>query len=171
LADRVFTGGNLQGPYQAVYIPSVQLLSILEATLKQSGLLYRIGPLLCTPQPIDSPVAKAVAYRKTGALAVDMESAGAAEVARQAALPFFCIRVVCDPAGRRVEKKLFIGVDSRGNNRPMRLINPLIRRPWLLAQLFSMARDFNQARVSMRRVWDVTQQPLANAAGSDSITL
>jgi adenosylhomocysteine nucleosidase len=171
LGDRVLTGGNQQGQYKAVYSPNVQLLNILEKTLKQSGQPYKLGSLLCTPRPIASPDAKAAAYRETGALAVDMESAGAAEAARQAALPFFCIRVICDPADRRVEKKLFIGVDSQGNNRPLRLINPLIRQPWLLAQLLRMAWDFNQACASMRRVWDVVQQPLANAAGNDSITL
>ncbi|NOQ47329.1 MAG: hypothetical protein GQ559_11795 [Desulfobulbaceae bacterium] len=168
LGDQIVTSGNHHTTYQAIYTPSAQLLDILESTLKKNALPYRRGPLLCTPQPLDSPEKKAAAYLKTGALAVDMESAGAAEAARQAALPFFCIRVVCDPAGRRVEKKLLAGVDNRGNSRPMQLINPLIRRPWLLAHLFIMARDFYRALAGMRRVWNVAQKPLVDFADSNS---
>ena len=96
--------------------------------------------------------------------------AAAHEAARQAALSFFCIRIICDPAGRKVEKDLLAGVDSRGNSRPMRLINPLIRRPWLLAPLLIMARDFTLALAGMRRVWNVVQKPLADFAGSNSTT-
>jgi adenosylhomocysteine nucleosidase len=169
LGNQILTDGKLQGRYQAAYSPSVQLLNILEKTLQQSGQSYKLGSLLCTPQPIASPDAKSAAYRETGALAVDMESAGAAEAARQAGLPFFCIRVICDPAEQQVETKLFIGVDSQGNNRPLRLINPLVRQPWLLVQLLRMAWDFNQACASMQRVWEVVQKPLAAAAGSELI--
>ena len=68
-----------------------------------------------------------------------------------------------------LEKKLFSGVDSHGNSRPMRLINPLIRRPWLLAYLFMMAQDFSQALTGMRQVWNVVQKPLADLAVGNSV--
>ncbi len=168
LADRILSNDNHHAVYQEVYTPSAQLLAFLEALLKKNNVPYRRGPLLCTPQPISTPDNKEAAYLKTEALAVDMESVGAAEVARQAGLPFFCIRVVCDPAERRLQQALFVGVDSRGNNRPMRLINPLIRRPWLLIDLFIMARDFSRALTGMRQVWNVVHKPLADLAGSIS---
>ncbi len=168
LGDRILNNEKHHAVYQDVYTPSAQLLAFLESILKKNDVPYRRGTLLCAPQPVDSPENKAAAYLKTGALAVDMESMGAAEAARQAGLPFFCIRVVCDPAGRRLEKKLFTGVDSRGNSQPMRLINPLIRRPWLLAYLFMMARDFSLALAAMRTVWNVVQKPLADLAAGNS---
>ncbi len=168
LADQILSSVHHHTGYQAIYTPSPQLLDILESTLKENAVSYRRGSLLCTSQPIESPENKASAYLKTGALAVDMESAGAAEAARQVALPFFCIRVVCDPAGRRVEKKLFVGVDKEGNNQPMQLLKPLMREPWLLANLFMMARDFTRALAGMRRVWNVVNKPLANLTDGDS---
>ena len=168
LGDRIITGGKHNTSYQDSYIPNAQLLDLLESILQQKGLPYRRSALLCSNQPIDNIENKSAAYLKTGALAVDMESAGAAEAARQAALPFFCIRIICDPAERKLEKELLAGVDSRGNSRPMRLINPLIRRPWLFAPLLIMARDFSLALAGMGRVWNVVQKPLADFAGSDS---
>ena len=168
LGNRILNNENHDTSYQDVYTPSTRLLAFLESILKKNNVPYKSGPLLCTLQPVDSPDDKSAAYLKTGALAVDMESVGAAEAARQAGLPFFCIRVVCDPAGRRLEKKLFAGVDSRGNSRPMRLLNPLIRRPWLLTYLFMMAQDFSQALTGMRQVWNVVQKPLADLAVSNS---
>ena len=170
LGDRILTDEKNNTTYQDSYVPNAQLLDILELVLRKNGIPYRRGTLLCTKQPLDSKEKKATAYLKTGALAVDMESAGAAEAARQAALSFFCIRIICDPAGRKVEKDLLAGVDSRGNSRPMRLINPLIRRPWLLAPLLIMARDFTLALAGIRRVWNVVQKPLADFADSNSTT-
>lgn len=168
LGDRILTRVHHHTGYQAIYTPSPQLLDTLESTLRENAFPYRRGSLLCASQPIESTENKAAAYLKTGALAVDMESAGAAEAARQAVLPFFCIRVVCDPASRRLEKKLFSGVDKEGNNQPMQLLKPLIREPWLLAQLFIMARDFSQGLAGMRRVWNVARTPLVNFANGDS---
>ena len=168
LGDRILTSAHHHSGYQAIYTPNPQLLDTLESTLRENAIPYRRGSLLCTSHPIESPENKAAAYLKTGALAVDMESAGAAEAARQAALPFFCIRVVCDPASRRLEKKLFVGVDKEGNNQPMQLLKPLIREPWLLVHLFIMARDFSQGLAGMRRVWNVARTPLVNLANGDS---
>lgn len=153
LGDQIVTSTHLHGDYRKTYAPSVQLLDSLEATLKKKKFPYRRGALLCSLHPLESPEEKAAAYLKTGALAVDMESAGAARAAGQAGLPFFCIRVVCDPARRRVAEKLFAGVDTEGNNQPMRLIKPLLREPWLLIQLLGMARDFNCSLSGMRQVW------------------
>ena len=170
LGDRILTGEKNSTTYQDTYIPSAQLLDIVERVLKKNGLPYRRGTILCKEQPLDNMEKKAFAYLETGALAVDMESAGAAEAARRKVLPFFCIRIICDPAGRKVEKDLFAGVDSQGNSRPMRLINPLIRHPGLLVPLLIMARDFTLALANMRRVWNVVQKPLADFACSNSTT-
>ena len=154
LGDRILTSEDNDTTYRDTYIPNIELLELLESVLIKNDLPYKRGSLLCSKRPLDSVDSKAIAYLETGALAVDMESAGAAEAARRAALPFFCIRIVCDPAGRKIEKALLAGVDTRGNSRPMRLIKPLVRRPWLLVPLLTMARDFTLALTGMRRVWN-----------------
>lgn len=168
LGDRIVIDQKNNTTFQETYLPNAKLLDALELVLRKSGLPYRRGTLLCTKQPLDTVEKKATAYLKTGALAVDMESAGAAEASRQKGASFFCIRIICDPAGRKIEKDLLAGVDSQGNNSPLQLIRPLIRRPWLLAPLLIMARDFTLALAGMRRVWNVVQKPLVDFACSHS---
>ncbi len=170
LGDRILTGENNNTTYRDIYIPNRELLEILESALRKNNLPYKRGSLLCSKRPLDSVESKAVAYLKTGALAVDMESAGAAEAAKRVGLPFFCIRIICDPAGRKIEKALLAGLDNRGNSRPMRLIKPLVRHPWLLVPLLTMARDFTLALAGMRRVWNTIQRPLADYAVKGSST-
>jgi nucleoside phosphorylase len=163
LADRILTAGrNRNSTYQAVYTPNSQILAVLESNLQKKGVPYRRGSLLCTRYPLESPEKKRAAQLETGALAVDMESSGAAEAARLAALPFFCMRLVCDPAERWLDTRLLAGVDSQGNNRPGRLIKPLLRRPWSLRNLLLMAHDFNRALAGMQQAWSVVRGPLVD---------
>ncbi len=165
LGDRILTAEKNNTIYQDSYTPNSRLLEILESVLRENRLPYRRGALLCTQQPLDSITDKSAAYLETGALAVDMESAGAAEAAGQALSPFFCIRVICDSAERKLERQLLAGVDSRGDNRPIRLIVPLFKRPSLLIPLLHMARDFTLALAGMKQVWKVIQKPLVDYAG------
>ena len=166
LGERIITpvGGERTSRYRESYALNRQLVDFLEATLEKNMVPCRRGPLLCTQDPITLPEDKAKAFLKTGALAVDLESAAAAEAAVGAGLPFFVLRVVCDPADRRLTKALFAGVDSQGNNRPARLLKPLIRRPWLLVSLCRMGRDFSVALAAMERAWKVIRQPLVQRA-------
>jgi len=170
VGERILTNGDSpkSSTYQDIYTANQHIVALLESALQKNAIPCRRGSLLCEQQPITRPEDKAAAYLKTGALAVDMESAGAAEAARLAGIPFFSIRVICDPARRKIVRKLFVGVDSRGNNRPARLIKPLLRRPWLIAQLLMMARDFSCALSSIERVWNVVEQPLVNLAADRS---
>jgi adenosylhomocysteine nucleosidase len=142
-----------------------ELVELLQSALEADNIPLLRGTLLCVEAPLVSDVEKAEAYRATGALAVDMESAGAAEVAARAGLPFFCLRVICDPAQRSLAPELFVGVDARGNSRPGRVAAMLLRRPWLLPQLITMARDFSGACRGLARAWESVRGPLARHAG------
>jgi len=168
VGEQIVTHGDRESSslYRASYAANRKLVDFLEATLRDNMISCRRGTLLCAHDPIALPEDKAEAFVKTGALAVDLESAGAAEVAERAGLPFFALRVICDPAERRLAGALFAGVDSRGNNRPARLVKPLLRRPWLLVSLCRMARDFSAALASMKKAWRVVQQPLLEQARS-----
>jgi len=146
---------NDSGPLSSLQssATSVPLYELLESVFRQSGVPYRCGALFCSPKPLVSSEEKKSAYLQTGALAVDLESCGAAEAARRGSKPFFSIRVICDPAEQNLEERLLKGVDLQGNNRPLCLIPLLVRHPWLLPHLIGMARNFTRSLDSMRQAW------------------
>lgn len=147
---------------------AVRLYELLESVIKQSGLPYRRGALFCSPKPLISSEEKKTAYLQTGALAVDLESCGAAEAARSGSKPFFAIRVICDPAEQNLEERILYGVDCQGNNRPLRLVPQFVRYPWLLPHLICMARNFSRSLDSMRQVWGHAYPALANYLSEQS---
>ncbi len=142
------------------------LVDLLEELLRRRHIPCRRGPLLCVDAPLLTPADKQAALGRTGALAVDMESAAAARAAHMGGLPFFSLRVICDPAGRRLAPELLAGVDPQGNSRPGRLLVQLLRRPWLLPRFLAMGRDFSLARRSLRRSWRILRDPLAARAST-----
>ena len=144
-----------------LYHCTPELVDLLAQALENNAIPYHRGALLCIDKPLLTPTEKLAAHRQTGALAVDLESGAAARAAQAAERPFFCLRVVCDPAKRSLAPELLCGVDRQGNSRPLRLVATLARQPRLLGPLLAMARDFARARGQMERAWQAACAPLA----------
>ncbi len=103
-----------------------------------------IGQLLTSPTPLDSVADKAEAFRATGAMAVDMESLGVAEVAAAHGLPFVVLRVIVDTAADRVPRAVLAA--SRGGQVSIRrLIGGLVAAPGDLVELIRLARRYRAA--------------------------
>jgi hypothetical protein len=81
------------------------------------------GTLLATGELLGSPADKARAAASTGAEAVDMESAGVAEAAAAAGLPFVVLRVVADGPGDALPPGVEDWIDAEGRRR----LRPLAR--------------------------------------------
>lgn len=71
---------------------------------------------------------KAALFRKTGALAADMESAAAAEAAAAAGLPFSAVRVILDDSMDSIPACVLTSVDEYGRFRFSRFIRKLSLR-------------------------------------------
>jgi len=119
------------------------------------GMPVRRGTVLTVDDGVLTPDAKAALFAQFRGLAVDMESAAVARVAFEAGLPFFGLRVVCDPAERNVPKELYGFVDTKGNIRPGTIAKSLIRRPALVFDMWAMGRLFSFARNALRKAWEV----------------
>ncbi len=165
IVDRITASFEKKADLQRQYVPDENIVEFLSQILANNGIEYRHGTLLCSEKALITPEEKASAFANTSAIAVDMESAGAAEAAKHASLPFFCVKVVCDTAQMEVVKELLDAVDSRGNNRPIRLILPLLKRPLLGIQIWRMARHFTQAISGMQRFWAIARVPLLHYIG------
>lgn len=110
------------------------------------------GPLLSGAEPVVSAERKAALHADTGALAVDMESAGVAAVAAAAGLPFLALRVIADPAGRQLPPSALRGLGPQGEQRPFAVLTALLARPGDIAGLLRLARDGARGMRRLRRV-------------------
>jgi adenosylhomocysteine nucleosidase len=107
------------------------------------------GRLLTSPRAVDSVAEKAALFRKTGAVAVDMESLAVAEIAADTQLPFIAVRVIVDSAEDTLPKVVTAAADREGHLQIWRLIGTLALAPAELAPLIRLARCYRAANRSL----------------------
>lgn len=97
-------------------------------------------------QIVIEPSAKLLLWKQTGGAAVDLESAAVAKVAGEYGLPCAALRVICDPASRRLPAAALSGLDSAGRIALGRVLRALAVRPWQIVGLLDLAVDAFVAR-------------------------
>lgn len=118
------------------------------------------GPLFQSPTILTSPLEKGKLFRQYGAIAVDMESAAVADVARQAQVPFVAIRAVSDPADMIIPASALAATDEHGRLRLLRLLKSLARHPEEFPLLFRLGRNFYAAMNTLASVRRITGKKL-----------
>lgn len=98
--------------------------------------------LISTDRPIHLPAEKLSLHRQTGAAAVDLESHIVARIAHEQRLPFAVVRVVLDPAHRRVPKSALIGHAADGSADARAVLAALAARPHDSPAVMRLAVDF-----------------------------
>jgi adenosylhomocysteine nucleosidase len=109
------------------------------------------GNLLTSSHAIETPAAKAAAFRDTGAAAVDMESAVVAEIAAKHNLPFIAVRVIADTAADMLPRAV-VAASRAGRVQIARLIGGLILAPREIAALIRLAQRYRIAMRSLRAI-------------------
>lgn len=123
------------------------------------------GGLLTTPEALASVADKALAFRTTGALAVDMESFAVGRVASELGLPFLPVRVIVDAAGDLLPAAVMAA--SRGGAvRIGRLIAELLLAPGEVAPLLRLAARYRAATRTLSLVGSLGWR-LPPIAGAD----
>jgi hypothetical protein len=118
-------------------------------------MLVHCGTTLTSSRAILTRDHKESLFRQTRALAVDMESAAVARTAQVANVPFFGLRVICDPAQVTVPPELSICLDDSGNVRLQPVVRNLTRRPSMLFDLLRLGRYYATARSVLKTAWRV----------------
>lgn len=103
------------------------------------------GPVLGACDVLATEDDKARAWRDTGAVAVDLESAIVARVAEAVGIPFVVLRTVADPASRQLPPAALIPLSANGTPAVSRVLREVLRRPWQIAALCGLARETRQA--------------------------
>jgi adenosylhomocysteine nucleosidase len=157
VAEEVLAVGDAHGGGSRARIdawrPYAPCAAAAHAALAACGLSVRRGAVATVPRAVLTVRDKGALFRLCPALAVDMESAAIAAAARDAGLPFFVLRGVCDAADRSVPPEFLDGMAGDGTVRPGPLLRRLLRRPSLAADLPRAARDMGSALAALRLAW------------------
>jgi adenosylhomocysteine nucleosidase len=105
---------------------------------------------------------KAALHVRTGAVAVDLESAIVAEAASRAGLPFIVIRAIADPAERDLPPAASIRLKPDGRPDLRAILHAVLIEPGQIAALIRLARDTRRALRALSRAV-VAAGPLLSA--------
>ena len=103
------------------------------------------GPIVTVKTPVLNTAGKRALFDRTGAMAVDMETAAVVRAASRSGLPFFAVRTICDSADVTIPESIYQCVDQQGRPRFFHLFRLIIRKPLLIPHLLRMKRDFSAA--------------------------
>ena len=110
------------------------------------------APIVGVDAPIAEPAEKRELHRTTGAAAVDMESHVVARVAAAHGLAFAALRVIVDPAHRKIPPAALLSMRPDGRADAVGVLRDLLLRPSQLSPLARIAIDALAARAEMLRV-------------------
>jgi nucleoside phosphorylase len=118
------------------------------------------GRLVSVAHPVLSIAGRQALRARTGAVAVDLESATAVRMLHERGIPFCCLRVVSDDARSGLPEDLAAALDGE-RVRMGGLLRAVLGRPGLVIDLWRMAR---QSRLAARRLADGIEQMLNQGA-------
>ncbi len=109
------------------------------------------GLLACATEPVASAVQKQKLFERTGALAVDMESAGVLQIADRYGLPALVLRAIIDDSGMALPDTVLRRVDAFGEVDAAGLILDLARSPVQIPVLARLALAAHCANTTLKR--------------------
>jgi len=114
------------------------------------------GPLAESATPLNNHMEKESFYRRTGAIAVDMESGAVAAVAREADVSFMAIRAISDPFDAIIPASILYAIDEFGELDMLRFTKGLMRHPLELFSLIRLGQHFRAAQTTLKKVARLT---------------
>lgn len=111
----------------------------------------RTGALFGADAIIENTSKKSALFHNHGALAVDMESHGAAKAAAAAGVPFLAIRAIADPADRALPPAALNAVAEDGSTRTLATLGAALRDPKQFPALMKLGKDSEAALNTLRR--------------------
>jgi adenosylhomocysteine nucleosidase len=96
------------------------------------------------------PIEKARVHARTGAVAVDMESHIAAEIAFEHRIPFAACRIIIDAAHRTLPPAAAVGLRQNGTPDVLAVLYSVLQKPGQLPDLIRTAIDARRAHRALR---------------------
>ena len=117
---------------------------------------FRTDPMAESTTVVCTPAEKAVLFRETGAIGVDMESAAVATVAKEAGVPFIVVRAVADTVDTPIPKNTLNAVDEFGRLRFLKLVRGLVHHPTEVFALVRVGQNYHAAQKTLAAVARLT---------------
>ncbi|MGA7760802.1 MAG: hypothetical protein WCA59_03575 [Candidatus Binataceae bacterium] len=155
LADRLILDGERAAPAM-IAIPPADLARF-KAALHAYRLTFTTGTILTAERILKDGAAKRDARARTGALAVDMESAAIAAEAHRFRLRFACVRAVLDTVDEEIVGAELAGPD--GVVRPLAAASFVLRNPAAVIGLARMMRSLNRATAALAAALEALSRP------------
>lgn len=124
---------------------------LLAVVRKSAPTRAQFGRVFGADDIIESASKKAALFSNHGALAVDMESHGAARAAAEAGAPFLAIRAIADPADRALPPAALGAVAPDGSTRVFKTLGAALRDPKQFPDLVKLGADSDAALKTLRR--------------------
>jgi adenosylhomocysteine nucleosidase len=157
LADRlILDGEDTESAQRTIAIPPADLARF-QAALEADRLAFSTGSILTAARILKDGSAKRDARARTGALAVDMESAAIAAEAHRLGLRFACVRAVLDTVDEEIVGAELAGPD--GEVRPLAAASFVLRNPAAVVGLARMMRSLNRATAALAAALEAISRP------------
>ena len=111
-----------------------------------------MGWLFTSKKLISSSLLKQQISQQSQAIALDMESAAIADVAKNANLPCLAIRSIADPVDQDLPLAVLNSLNADGQVELPRLFRHLFLHPWELNGLIRLGRHFHAAQKTLKTV-------------------
>ena len=111
---------------------------------------FWIADIFGADEIVDSVMKKSALFQNHEAVAVDMESHGAARAAARAGAPFIAIRAIADPADRALPQAALSAVAPDGSTRVMATLSAAMRDPKQFPELMKLGADSAAATKALR---------------------
>jgi adenosylhomocysteine nucleosidase len=157
LADRlILDGEDAESARRTIAIPPADLARF-QAALETGRLSFTTGTILTAARILKDGAGKRDARTRTGALAVDMESAAVVAEAHRCGLRFACVRAVLDTVDEEIVGAELAGPD--GEVRPLAVASFVLRNPAAVVGLARMMRSLNRATAALAAALEALSRP------------
>ncbi len=134
------------------YQTSSEWQNNLLANFRNNGIKTSNGNIASCKEVCASITDKNNLLNKTGAIAVDMESAAIAEIAQCNKLDFVAIRAVADKANTSIPEAVLNHTDNLGNPKLLNFIFSCISRPSQIRDIAVLAKSYKNALSTLRKI-------------------
>lgn len=138
----------------ALSVADPALIAGFLAAAEAEGIPVQRGAMVTTQHLVADTASKSTLRAKSGACAVDMETAGVVEVAREAGLPWVAVRAIIDGAGDPLPPACLTVLRDDGYVAFGPLLRTICQSPHLLRYFLRLAGDTATARRHLSQAFE-----------------